>query len=83
MSRTTSFAVIAATYVVAAAVAVVIVAAADWHPVWEIAVSYYAATAVTYVVIQATRNGSVFDAYWSSKSCLILCINDQATAIGC
>ena len=65
MSRARSFAVIAVTYVVAAVVAVVIVAVADWHPVWEIAVSYYAATAVTYVVIQLTKNGSVFDAYWS------------------
>ena len=32
---------------------------------WEIVVSYYAATGVKYIVIQATRNGSVFDAYWS------------------
>ena len=60
-----SFAAIVATYVAAAVVGVVIVAAANWHPVWEIAVSYYAATAVTYVVIQLTKNGSVFDAYWS------------------
>lgn len=65
MSRSRSFAVIIATYVVAAAVAVGIVSAADWHPGWEIVVSYYAATAVTYVVIQLTGNGSVFDAYWS------------------
>lgn len=65
MSRTRSFAVIAATYVVAAVVAVAIVVGADWHPAAEIAVSYAAATAVTYVVIRLTGNGSVFDAYWS------------------
>lgn len=65
MSRSKAFAVIAGTYVAAAAVAVIIVAVADWHPVWEIVVSYYAATLVTFVVIRATANGSVFDAYWS------------------
>ena len=65
MSRSRSFLVIVVTYLVAASVAVAVVFVVDWHPVVELAVACVAATSVTYVVIQLTRNGSVFDAYWS------------------
>lgn len=65
MTRGASFAAIVATYVVATAAAIIVVTAIDWHPIALIATSYAVATAVTYVVIQLTGNGSVFDAYWS------------------
>ncbi len=65
MSRTKSFLVIAATYVVACVVVVGVIAWSDWHPVWQLVVAYYLAAAATYVVIRMFRNGSVFDAYWS------------------
>lgn len=60
-----SFLVVASTYLVAAGVAVAVIAGASWHPVWELAASYVAATCVCFLAIRATGNGSVFDAYWS------------------
>lgn len=65
MSRSSSFLVITATYLVAVVAAVAIIGIADWHPLTEMAVAYAGATAITYVVIRVMKNGSVFDAYWS------------------
>jgi steroid 5-alpha reductase family enzyme len=63
--RAGSFAYVLAVYVVAIGLAWLVFALAPWEPPWAMVAGLYASVAVTFAAALHTRNGSVFDAWWS------------------
>jgi steroid 5-alpha reductase family enzyme len=72
-SRPVAFAIVTATYGLAAAVAVVVAAALGGHPLVRTLIADVAATVVVFAISTVVDNASLYDPYWSVAPPIVLC----------